>query len=140
LISVIFPKDIQPDIAKTKVATKICQAASLHIKLPEDITIEFVDLAQGTYGETSLSSNRIRLNISLSVKELIYPLVHELLHLNQIHTGKLSMRYNVYVYEGKKYKIDQSTMTHEEYASLPWEQDVANREKQLLVKILKIKA
>lgn len=139
-ITVRFPKHLQPDIEKARVATSLCQAASLYISLPNSIIVEFVDLGHNAYGESTLIFNKeskVRINLQLSTKELIYPLIHELLHLNQIHEGRLSVtRFGDCIWEGKAYKLDQSKMSYKEYAQLPWEQDVASREKQLLVNIL----
>jgi hypothetical protein len=139
-VNVRFPKHYQPDIEKAKVATSLCQAAFLYIDLPDDIIVEFVDLGSNMYGESTLTFNKdskVRINLQLSCKELIYPLIHELLHLNQIHEGKLSVtRFGDCVWEGKTYKIDQAKMSYKEYTQLPWELDVAHREKQLLANIL----
>lgn len=140
IITVRFPKNYQPDIEKAKVATSLCQAASLYIDLPSNITVEFVDLGHTTYGESILTFNKdskVRINLQLSCKELIYPLIHELLHLNQIHEGKLSIsRFGDCIWEGKTYKIDQAKMSYKDYMQLPWELDVAYREKELLANIL----
>lgn len=139
-VNVRFPKHYQPDIEKAKVATSLCQAAFLYIDLPENIIIEFVDLGPNMYGESTLTFNKdskVRINLQLSCNEFIYPLIHELLHLNQIHEGKLSVsRFGDCIWEGKIYKIDQSKMSYAEYMQLPWELDVADREKQLLANIL----
>lgn len=139
-VTVRFPKHLQPDIEKAKVATSLCQAASLYIALPDNIIVEFVDLGSNMYGESTLTFNKdskVRINLQLSAKELIYPLVHELLHLNQMHEGKLSVtRFGDCVWEGKTYKLNQSKMSYKEYTQLPWELDVTSREQQLLANIL----
>ncbi len=139
-VTVRFPKYQQPDIEKAKVATSLCQAASLYISLPNNIIVEFVDLGHSAYGESTLTFNeesKVRINLQLSAKEMIYPLVHELLHLNQIHEGKLSVtRFGDCVWEGKTYKLNQSKMSYKEYTQLPWELDVTSREQQLLANIL----
>jgi hypothetical protein len=139
-VTVRFPKHLQPDIEKAKVATSLCQAASLYIALPDNIIVEFVDLGHNAYGESTLTFNKeskVRINLQLSTKELIYPLVHELLHLNQMHEGKLSVtRFGDCVWEGKTYKLNQSKMSYKEYTQLPWELDVTSREQQLLANIL----
>jgi hypothetical protein len=139
-IAIRFPKNYQPDIEKAKVATSLCQAASLYINLPDNIIVEFVDLGRSAYGESTLTFNKeskVRINLQLSAKEMIYPLVHELLHLNQIHEGKLSVtRFGDCVWEGKTHKIDQDKMSYKDYTQLPWELDVTSREKQLLANIL----
>ena len=139
-VNVRFPKYYQPDIEKAKVATSLCQAAFLYINLPDNIIVEFVDLGPHMYGESTLTFNKeskVRINLQLSAKEMIYPLVHELLHLNQIHEGKLSVtRFGDCVWEGKTYKLNQSKMSYKEYTQLPWELDVTSREQQLLANIL----
>ena len=139
-VTVRFPKHLQPDIEKAKVATSLCQAASLYIALPDNIIVELVDLGHNAYGESTLTFNKeskVRINLQLSAKEMIYPLVHELLHLNQIHEGKLSVtRFGDCVWEGKTYKLNQSKMSYKEYTQLPWELDVTSREQQLLANIL----
>jgi hypothetical protein len=139
-VTVRFPKHLQPDIEKAKVATSLCQAAFLYIALPDNIIVEFVDLGHNAYGESTLTFNKeskVRINLQLSAKEMIYPLVHELLHLNQIHEGKLSVtRFGDCVWEGKTYKLNQSKMSYKEYTQLPWELDVTSREQQLLANIL----
>lgn len=139
-VNVRFPKHSQPDIEKAKVATSLCQAASLYIALPDNIIVELVDLGHNAYGESTLTFNKeskVRINLQLSAKEMIYPLVHELLHLNQIHEGKLSVtRFGDCVWEGKTYKLNQSKMSYKEYTQLPWELDVTSREQQLLANIL----
>jgi hypothetical protein len=139
-VTVRFPKHLQPDTAKATIAERLCQAAFLYIALPDNIIVEFVDLGHNAYGESTLTFNKeskVRINLQLSTKELIYPLVHELLHLNQIHEGKLSVtRFGDCVWEGKIYKLNQSKMSYKDYTQLPWEQDVTSREKQLLANIL----
>jgi hypothetical protein len=139
-VTVRFPKHLQPDIEKAKVATSLCQAAFLYIDLPDNIIVEFIDLGHNAYGESTLTFNKeskVRINLQLSAKEMIYPLVHELLHLNQMHEGKLSVtRFGDCVWEGKTYKLNQSKMSYKEYTQLPWELDVTSREQQLLANIL----
>ena len=139
-VTVRFPKHLQPDIEKAKVATSLCQAAFLYIDLPDNIIVEFVDLGPNMYGESTLTfkkDSKVRINLQLSCKELIYPLIHELLHLNQIHEGKLSVtRFGDCIWEGKTYKIDQSKMSYKEYMQLPWEYDVSIRQKKLIEQII----
>jgi hypothetical protein len=139
-VTVRFPKHLQPNIEKAKVATSLCQAASLYIALPDNIIVELVDLGHNAYGESTLTFNKeskVRINLQLSTKELIYPLVHELLHLNQMHEGKLSVtRFGDCVWEGKIYKLDQSKMSYKEYTQLPWEYDVSIRQKKLIEQII----
>ncbi len=130
----------EPDIAKAQVATKLCQASSMFIKLPDYIEILFVDMEDSVYGEAILSngiSRKIMINNSLSLNEIIYPITHELLHLNQLYEGRLSAsRTGVYVWEGMTYKIDIHKISYTEYMNLPWEIDVLERQKTLIEQIL----
>jgi hypothetical protein len=139
-VTVRFPKHLQPDIEKAKVATSLCQAAFLYIDLPNNIIVEFVDLGPNMYGESTLTFNKdskVRINLQLSYKELIYPLIHELLHLNQIHEGKLGVsRFGDYIWEGKTYKVDPAKISYKEYMQLPWEYDVSVRQKKLIEQII----
>ena len=139
-VNVRFPKHLQPDIEKAKVATSLCQAAFLYIDLPNNIIVEFVDLGPNMYGESTLTFNKdskVRINLRLSCKELIYPLIHELLHLNQMHEGKLSVtRFGDCVWEGKTYKVDPAKISYKEYMQLPWEYDVSMRQKKLIEQII----
>lgn len=78
------------------------------------------------------------MNLDLSIHEIIYPIVHELIHISQMHRGQLAIsRSGVFVWEGKTYKIDQAKLTYAQYQNLPWEKDVTDRFKVLLEKILK---
>ena len=108
--------------------------------LPDNLIIEFTDLSPTTYGESILhfdGTHKIKLSGWLSVKEIIFPLVHELIHIEQMHRGRLAIsRSGDPVWDGVIYKIDYAKMSYDEYRQLPWEQDVSNREKTLLTKIL----
>lgn len=129
---------IKPDIAKELVVRKICTIINNHIKLPETVIIEFKQLENNNHAQTHFSlthGNKIILNSTLSRKDLIIPLVHELIHLNQIHTKKLSMgKKKEYVWEGRMYKVKDYDYT--EYSELPWEVDVRKRLPELLKMLL----
>lgn len=139
-VKVVFPKNSQPDIAKATIAEKLCQAASLCINLPDYIEVHFANLGPGTYGEAILKPgiNRvITVNLDLTVKEIIYPITHELIHLNQMYEGKLAVsRTGLYVWEGKTYKVDSNKILYKEYMQLPWELDVTLRQKKLIAQII----
>lgn len=139
-IKVVFPKNSQPDIAKAKVAERLCQAAFLCLKLPDYIEVHFAHMSPGTYGEAILKPgiNRvITVNLDLTVNEIIYPITHELIHLSQMHEGKLAVsRTGLYVWEGKTYKVDTTTLSHKEYMQLPWEYDVTQRQRKLIEQII----
>ena len=139
-VKILFPKNLQPDTAKASVAERLCQAASLYINLPDYIEVHFAKLGPGTYGEAILKPgiNRvITVNLDLSVKEIIYPITHELIHLSQMYEGKLAVsRTGLYVWEGKTYKVDPAKISYKDYIQLPWEYDVSIRQKKLIEQII----
>lgn len=115
-----------------KVALKLCECVSQVIELPSNIEIEFSDLAPNVYGETLLYGrfkNRFRISDTLSPKEIVKPIVHELIHVHQIHVGKLSvMRDGTYIWMGRQYNtVNPNLLENVQYQQLPWEQDVNNR-------------
>jgi predicted metallopeptidase len=124
-------------LQREAVAIKLCEAVSKIIVLPENIEIEFALLNPSVYGETIINSrfkNRVRLNNTLTAKEIIPALVHELIHLNQTHTGLLSMtRDGRYIWKNKIYKTPHvGQLTFNEHSQLPWEIDVAQKQQKIL--------
>jgi hypothetical protein len=124
-------------LPREAVAIKLCEAVSHIIDLPETVEIEFALLGPSVYGETILDSrfkNRVRINNILSAKEIVPALVHELIHLNQTHTGLLSVtRDGTYIWKNKKYNFPHARqLTVKEHASLPWEVDVAEKQQKIL--------
>ena len=124
-----------------KVAINLCLRASKIIDLPGEIEIEFVKLPPSVYGETLLYGrfkNRFRINDGLSPKEIIKPVVHELIHIHQVHTGRLkAMRDGTYIWDGRQYKnTDPNLLENSAYRNLPWEQDVENLMDSTLNRIL----
>ena len=101
-------------------------------------------MEQNVLGDTVLDlrlQNKIRLNSKLSVKEAVYVLSHELIHLAQIHTGQLKFNKNGnYVWNNRQYMnlAKLKTLSYSEYQQLPWEQDVVEKQQNLLENLLKI--
>jgi len=135
MIKFFYYRGVSPDINKEKVASNICRILRNHLQLPDKIEIEFIQLGPSNYGETIVDYRRpdkIRINLDLSVKDIIIPLVHELIHLEQIYQGRLTnTRFGDIIWENRKYKV-KSNMTHKEYLSQPWEQDVAEKQQKVL--------
>lgn len=135
-IKIIFSENIVDE--KKKILTnKIVTMLLERINLPKLIEIEFKNLGPSSYGETRLNISenyRISINSKLSLKELIRPLVHELLHLEQVHNQKLQVYKNGDIcWEGKLYNYKRiSTMSYSDYSKLPWELEVAKRQNQML--------
>jgi hypothetical protein len=129
------------DLKREKVITNVYNIAKNYLELPETVEVEIKSLGPNIYAETVANprfKNRMRINGDLSLTELIKPLVHELIHLEQIHTNRLSVnRQGFYIWENKVYRnFNPISMTHEEYKNLPWELDVSQRENELLNTIL----
>jgi hypothetical protein len=130
----------QLSIDKQKVVTNIINQLANCIPLPDKIEVEFQSLGPSSYGETVVTpsfTKRIILNSDLTPKELFYPTIHELVHVSQIHQGKLGVsRTGVYVWENKTYPVDPLTMSYRDYQELPWEQDANHQQKILAKKLL----
>jgi hypothetical protein len=130
---VLHDKEID-DFTKQTIL-RVCQLVSEQLELPNTIQIEYKRLSDSTYGETSLNprfKNRVTINSLLSCSELIQPLIHELIHLHQIHTKQLEIRRDgIYIWRNKKYIVDKS-LSYKQYLELPWENDVINK-----IKIIK---
>ncbi len=126
------------DKERELVIINVIRIASTIIELPKYIEIEFTEL-RTYYGELLLDprfKSRIRLDESLSSREVIAPIVHELLHLNQVHTGRLrNARHGVY-WDGKHHDVRLDEKNHKIYLSFPWEVDVAEKQQKLLEQIL----
>lgn len=143
-IRVSFATGLQPDNDKAMLAVSICQAASRLLSIPARIFVDF-SVFQDTheYGHvefsfrtTTKSKGMILINHEITLKELIYPLTHELIHLDQIFNGNLqASRHGSFLWNGKVYPLSND-MTYEEYQNLPWEQDVLDRQSSLISSIL----
>jgi len=116
------------------IATKVCEYMATRLDLPEEIQVEFAVMHESQYGATLVNprfKNRIQVNNVLTAQEIPQVLVHELIHLNQIKTGRLSNTSNGKpVWDGRTYQITEDTDPNQ----LPWEQDVANKQRLLLAK------
>lgn len=127
-------------LQKEQLVTSIYQRLQNIISLPEHMEVEFRCMGLSSYGETILDPRRLHkriiLNADLDVKALFYPTIHELVHVSQMHTGKLAIsRTGVFVWEKKTYPVDPLKMSYKDYKQLPWEQD-AHKQQQILGKKL----
>lgn len=122
------------NLERETVAKKICEFVATQIELPNEIQVEFAKLDDSQYGATLVNprfKNRVQINTILTANEIPQVLVHELLHLNQIKTGKLSSSSNGKpVWDGRVLQLTENVNPDD----LPWEQDVANRQRNLLTK------
>ena len=142
-VKFVYSKGLKFDKNKEQLLDKVITNIREILLLPETIIIEFNNLQQNNYGETVLNTtvqNRIKLQYSLSYKESIFVLSHELVHLSQIQCGQLSYTKNGdYLWEGIKYCncVELKTMPYEAYQQLPWELDVVKKQQKILDHLLK---
>lgn len=126
---------------KEIIIKKICDLVEQKIKLPNSIVVEFKHLGDNIYAETLIHHsvrNKIILNYKLGVKEVIKPIIHELIHLSQMYTGQLRMgMLGHYIWEGDSYShVNNQKLSFKDYQNLPWEADVKLRERELLEYVL----
>lgn len=139
IVNFIADKNLTVHKNKEILLRKIILKAHNFIHLPSKIEVEFLNLDNSVYAETFVNNkynNRIRININLDLKSLVKVIIHELIHLNQIYSGKLSCKKsNLYIWEGTLYKVDP-TISYRDYKNLPWELDVTEKENKLLEQIV----
>ena len=130
---------IQGTSDQHKVIANIINKLSSLLPLPDRIDVLLQSLGPSSYGETIVTSSfikRIILNQDLTANELFFPTIHELVHVSQIHQGKLSAsRTGVFVWEHKTYHVDPRKMSYSEYQKLPWELE-AHEQQYILGNIL----
>ena len=128
-------------LSKEQLVTKIYQQVKEHIPLPENIEVEFRCMGLSSYGETILNPKslhkRIVLNVDLDAKGIFHTTIHELIHVSQMHTGKLAIsRTGVFVWDNKTYPVDPLRMSYNDYKKLPWEVDAYEQQQVLAKKLL----
>jgi len=129
------------DADKCKIASSICEGISELMSLPDELTIEFALMSNNVYGDSTLDNNSkkiIRLNAGLNVSDLMIPLIHELIHVNQMHEGKLMITHDgIFIWDTVSYEVNLKDIHYKEYQMLPWEVDVRLRQGKLLQELLK---
>ena len=126
--------------SRENVTTALCNAVCRMLSLPQSIEIEFADTGDSIYGETYVDprfKNRIRLKSTIEPADLINVLTHELIHLNQIFTGRLqAFPHGLFVWDGKRYICETRALDYDQQQKLPWEIDVVNKQHYLLKNLL----
>jgi len=135
MVRFYYYKGVTPNNQKEKVARYVCGRLRDYLELPDIIEIELIQLGPNNYGETLIdyrTPNRIRINLDLSINDIVIPLTHELLHLEQIYQKRLTnTSFGDIIWENKTYKVNKN-MSHKEYLAQPWEQDVAQKQQKAL--------
>ena len=123
------------NIEREKVSTHICQFLANILKLPIEIQIVFAKLPDSIYGNTIVNhrfKNRITINSMLAANEVPIVLIHELVHLQQITTGRLSNTSNgKFMWDKKIFNINDDT----DHDMLPWELDVSDHLPKLIKQV-----
>lgn len=125
------------DPKREKIIHLICDYLSTQLKLPNELQIKFSKLNESMYGAISLDyrfKNRITINGQLKYNEVPEVIIHELLHVDQVETGLLSVdRLGNYIWKKRIFSVtNMQHLTQEQYLQLPWEQDVANKQQKML--------
>lgn len=108
----------------------VVESARGSLDLPDQVEVCLYHLGTGVHGGIDHArANRLALEIDLLFTDIPTVLVHELIHLDQRHTGKLRITAaGGYHWQGQEYlNIDPQTLPRNEYLSLPWEADVSRR-------------
>jgi hypothetical protein len=135
-ITFIYKSSFQHTKSFESLVKKVVELVKQIHVLPNNIEIQFEDMGPSIYGMTMLDPrfpNRIRLNQDLKEQEIIIPLTHELVHLNQTFTNRLQVRSGGRILWDKEiYKVNSLQLTYEDYCQLPWEQDATQKQTRLL--------
>lgn len=121
------------------IITLFANRVSKIIELPNSLEVCLYPLPNNVYGGIDMNHiNRIGINYDLPLELIPKILTHELIHVNQKHTGILTIKSNGMCYwHGIPYtKKLPEEMSYEEYNNLPWELDVAKKQQEIYLKAL----
>jgi hypothetical protein len=135
-----FYQNNQHSYKHETIINSFAKIASTIIDLPPILEVCLYDLGKNVYGGIDMIHiNRIGINYDVPFDMMPKVLLHELIHVNQKHTGILRIARNgtCYWHGIAVTNKSPSDMTYEEYQSLPWEVDVENRLPELLKSVVK---
>lgn len=136
-IKISHSRDSRKDIYKDKLIESIVNKAANFLTLPKLVKIELKKLNPSNYAETDITNKSIVINSELDLNDILFPLIHELIHLEQIELGKLNRsKCGKYVWENQVFDIEES-ISYNDYKELPWELDVSKKHYDIVAKILK---
>ena len=134
-----FYKNNKPKRDYEVIITSFSIAVSKVIELPSTLEICLYPLDDNVYGGIDrIKINRIGINYNIPLLALPRILTHELIHVNQKHTGVLKVNGSglCYWHNVPYTKQLPEHMDYNDYKNLPWELDVANREQEVFKKAL----
>lgn len=135
-----FYQNNQHSYKHETIINSFAKIAATVIDLPPLLEVCLYDLGNNVYGGIDMiHANRIGINYDVPFDMLPKILLHELIHVNQKHTGILRIARNgtCYWHGIPVTNKSPSDMTFEEYQNLPWEVDVENRLPALLKTVVK---
>ena len=130
-----FYKNNQHSYKHEIIISSVCNAVAQLIDLPTELEVCLYSLGNNVYGGVDrYKINRLGINYDIPMEELPLILVHELIHVNQKHTGLLRIAQDGLIYwRGIPYtKKLPEELEYSEYEKLPWEIDVENQQIDLL--------
>ena len=136
-----FYKNNKPKRDYEVIITSFSIAVSKVIELPDSIEICLYPLEHNVYGGIDrVKINRIGINYNIPMIAIPKILTHELIHVNQKHTGLLRVSYDGLCYwRGIPYTNQlPEHMDYKDYQNLPWELDVSQRETEVFKKALSL--
>lgn len=129
-----YYKNTKPKREYEVIITSFSIAVSQVIALPDSLEVCLYPLPDNVYGGIdNIKTNRIGINYNIPIMSLPKILTHELIHVNQKHTGILKInRDGLCYWHGIPYtKSIPENMSYSDYQNLPWELDVANKQQKI---------
>ena len=136
-----YYKNNQHSYKHEVIITSFANALSKILDLPKTIDVCLYPLEMNVFGGVDkFHINRIGINYDLPFESIPKILTHELIHVHQKHTGILRIDGSGMCYwHGIPYtKKMPEDMTTEEYANLPWEQDVVQKQQDVYSRALQL--
>lgn len=123
------------------IITSFANLVSEVIELPEIVEVCLQYMDKNVYGGIDkVRINRLGINLHLPLNEVPKILAHELIHVNQKHSGILKIdRNGVCYWHGTRYTdMTPEDFSYDEYMQLPWEVDVQNRLDKVFIEALRL--
>lgn len=112
------------------------------LELPKFVSLRYKPLPKRCYGRYNTFTQIIDISPLQKPYEVLQTMFHELIHVEQYHTGKLkrglSEKHRAYMYywKGKPIEYPDPIKEYDKYLNLPWEKEAFEREKPLTNKFI----
>ena len=130
----IYLVDFKPDSISYETLDKIISFCWEFHSLPDDLNldIEFddgIELPQHGYGDIEDNVAVIGINPCISLDDMVKTIIHEIVHIKQIHNGELVLG------EGLQKSTWYGAVYDKNYHELPWEVEAYEIENEIMEKI-----